>query len=142
MSPEVLYEQVFPVQRGDFVRAGEASAEIKRTLRTLGIDSSVVRRVAVASYEVELNLVIHSLSGEIRFEVHPDGVQLIVTDQGPGIPNIDLAMSEGWSTASDDVRVMGFGAGMGLPNMKRNANEFTIQSEVGVGTRIQMAFHP
>ena len=100
----------------------------------------MVRRVSIAAYEVELNLVIHSLGGEMDLIVRPDYLTLIIRDVGPGIPDIDLAMQEGYSTASDDVRMMGFGAGMGLPNMKRNATDFLIHSEVGVGTTIEMGF--
>ena len=129
-----LYSEAFPVEKGDFVTAGEASAKIKRTLKKLGVNSSVIRRVAVSSYEVELNLIIHSLGGQIDFTVTQDDVMLRVTDRGPGIPDIELAMREGWSTAPEEVRVMGFGAGMGLPNMKRNADDFSIQSE-GHGDR-------
>ena len=141
MSQTMLHE-IYPVERGDFGAAGEVSGKIKRILKRLGTPSSVVRRVSVAAYEVELNLVIHSLGGQMELTVEPDSVVLVVEDRGPGIPDLDLAMSEGWSTASDDVRTLGFGAGMGLPNMKRNADDFDIQSEVGKGTRICMGFRP
>ena len=136
---EVIRE-VYPVEKGAFETAGEASGSIKRMLRKLGVPSPVIRRVSVASYEVELNLVIHSLGGQMEITIEPGSVTLDVSDRGPGIPNLDLAMQEGWSTASDEVRMLGFGAGMGLPNMKRNADEFDIQSEVGVGTNIHMKF--
>jgi len=139
MSQAMIHE-VYPVEKGDFSSAGEVSGKIKRILKKLGVPSSVVRRVSVAAYEVELNLVIHSLGGHMDLTVNPDSVVLVVEDRGPGIPDLDLAMSEGWSTASDDVRMLGFGAGMGLPNMKRNADDFDIQSEVGKGTRIYMGF--
>lgn len=135
-----LIAEVFPVEKDDFVTAGEASAKIKRTLKKLGVDSVLLRRISVCAYEVELNLVIHSLGGTIDFQVSQDGVTLLVKDRGPGIPDLDLAMREGWSTAPESVRMMGFGAGMGLPNMKRNADEFDIKSEVGVGTEILMKF--
>ena len=101
----------------------------------------MVRRVSVASYEVELNLVIHSLGGRMELTVLPEHVKLYVEDDGPGIPDIDKAMQEGFSTASDEVRMMGFGAGMGLPNMKRNADDFAISSVVGEGTKITMTFN-
>lgn len=140
MSDSVMLRESYAVTAGDFTTAGEASANIKRTLKKLGVDSAVVRRVSVAAYEVELNLVIHSLGGEMELIVKPDYLELNVRDKGPGIPNIELAMREGYSTASDDVRTMGFGAGMGLPNMKRNASDFTINSTVGVGTEILMGF--
>lgn len=135
-----LIAEVFPVEKDDFVTAGEASAKIKRTLKKLGVDSVLLRRISVCAYEVELNLVIHSLGGTIDFQVSQDGVTLLVKDRGPGIPDLDLAMREGWSTAPESVRMMGFGAGMNLPNMKRNADEFDIKSEVGVGTEILMKF--
>ena len=130
----------YPVAQGDYTRAGEASADIKRRLKQLGVGSMVLRRVAVASYEVELNLVIHSLGGTLSLDVDQDGVRLSSQDVGPGIPDISLAMREGWSTANEEARSLGFGAGMGLPNMKRNADEFDIQSELGKGTRITMRF--
>ncbi len=132
---------VYPVQKGDFTSAGEVSGSIKRTLRMLGVDSGLTRRISVAAYEVELNLIIHSLGGEICFSVDEGGITLDVSDVGPGIADIDLAMREGYSTAPEEVRMMGFGAGMGLPNMKRNADEFSIESTVGVGTKIHMRFH-
>ena len=136
-----LIHAEYPVEKGDYVRAGEASTDIKRRLKQLGVSSSVMRRVAVASYEVELNLVIHSLGGKLELDVGPEGVFLISTDIGPGIPDIAMAMREGYSTASEEARSLGFGAGMGLPNMKRNADDFDIQSEVGKGTRISMRFN-
>ena len=125
----ILLEKSFPVEAGAYTTAGEASTTIKRTLKQLGISAEVLRHVSVACYEVELNLVIHSLGGT-----------LISKDVGPGIPDIEKAMTEGFSTASAEARTLGFGAGMGLPNMKRNATEFDIQSEVGVGTTITMSF--
>ncbi len=138
---ETLLHTEYPVEAEDYTCAGEASADIKRKLKSLGVSSNVLRRVAVASYEVELNLVIHSLGGVLTLEVSPEKVRLISADRGPGIPNLDLAMREGWSTASETARSLGFGAGMGLPNMKRNADDFSIESTVGVGTTISMAFN-
>ena len=131
----------YPVAAGDYTRAGEASADIKRRLKQLGVSSNVLRRVAVASYEVELNLVIHSMGGKLDLDVDQNGVWLISQDVGPGIPDISLAMREGWSTANEEARSLGFGAGMGLPNMKRNADGFSIESEVGKGTTIDMSFN-
>jgi anti-sigma regulatory factor (Ser/Thr protein kinase) len=135
-----LLKNVFPVAQGDFATAGEVSAAIKNTLKQLGIAPGVVRRIAIAAYEVELNLVIHSMGGELTLAVSPESITLVAKDIGPGIPDIGLAMSEGFSTAPDSVRDLGFGAGMGLPNMKRNADDFRIASEVGVGTEIWMKF--
>lgn len=137
-----LIAEVFPVEKDDFVSAGEVSAKIKRTLKKLGVDSSVLRRISVCSYEVELNLVIHSLGGTIDFSVDEDGVTLLIRDRGPGIPDLDLAMREGWSTAPESVRNMGFGAGMGLPNMKKYSDEMRIDSVVGVGTTVTMTVFP
>lgn len=137
----VLLEDIFPVEAGDYVTAGQASTTIKRKLKQLGVKADVLRRVSVASYEVELNLVIHSLGGTLTLQVTPDYVALISKDVGPGIPDIDKAMTEGFSTANEEARTLGFGAGMGLPNMRRNADGFDIQSQVGVGTTISMQFN-
>lgn len=136
----VMLEQVFQVEKGAYESAGEASMTIKRTLKRLGINANILRQLSVASYEVELNLVIHSLGGTLTLTVDPDKITLISKDIGPGIPDIEKAMTEGYSTASEEARSLGFGAGMGLPNMKRNATTFDIVSEVGVGTTITMTF--
>ena len=135
-----LIHKDYPVETADYDHAGEASADIKRQLKQLGVPATVLRRVSVASYEVELNLVIHSDGGVLTLEVTPEAVRLISADRGPGIPNVELAMREGWSTASETARSLGFGAGMGLPNMERNADGFSIESEVGKGTTIDMSF--
>ena len=135
-----LIHKDYPVETADYDHAGEASADIKRQLKQLGVPATVLRRVSVASYEVELNLVIHSDGGVLTLEVTPEAVRLISADRGPGIPNVELAMREGWSTASETARSLGLGAGMGLPNMKRNADGFSIESEVGKGTTIDMSF--
>ena len=121
--------------------AGDVSARIKRHMKRLGIPSSIMRRVSVCTYEAEINLVIHSDGGQIDFEISEDRIVVRARDVGPGIPDIDKAMTEGWSTASNEVRNMGFGAGMGLPNMKRNADDFHISSTVGEGTDISMIFN-
>ena len=136
----VLLQEVFNVEAGAYATAGEASTTIKRKLKLLGINADVLRRVSVASYEVELNLVIHSMGGTLTMQVDPEHVTLISKDVGPGIPDIDKAMTEGYSTANEEARTLGFGAGMGLPNMRRNASAFDIQSEIGVGTTIMMQF--
>ncbi len=138
---ELMFTESFHVNRADYTSAGHASASIKRQLKQIGVSGDVLRRVAVASYEVELNLVIHSLGGDLTLNVYPDCVELISSDTGPGIPDLDMAMKEGYSTANEMARSLGFGAGMGLPNMKRNADEFDIKSTVGVGTTITMGFH-
>lgn len=132
--------EVFPVAADDFVTAGEASGQIKRILKKLGVSSGIVRRISIASYEAEINLVIHSDGGQMELVVDEDEIKLLVTDVGPGIPDIEKAMEEGYSTASDNARMMGFGAGMGLSNMARNADVFNIESKAGTGTKIQMIF--
>lgn len=132
---------VYNVKALDYATAGDASATIKRKLKQLGVDSTILRRIAVASYEVELNLIIHSLGGTLTLKMSPKEILLVSDDIGPGIPDIEKALQEGFSTASEEARNLGFGAGMGLPNMKRNADEFAIDSEAGLGTHIQMRFH-
>lgn len=128
----------YEVPGDDFTRAGEASADLKAKLKKLGLSSEAVRRVAIALYEGEINLAIHAGGGKIEVDVRPDAVEMLLTDEGPGIPDVELAMREGYSTAPDEIRSLGFGAGMGLPNMKRYTDEFKLESEVGVGTRVWM----
>ena len=136
-----LFVDSYDVASGAFQTAGDASASIKRKLKQLGIDAVTLRRVAVASYEAELNLIIHSNGGNLIMEMSPEEVLLISKDVGPGIPDISKALEEGYSTASEEARDLGFGAGMGLPNMKRNADAFDIKSTVGFGTDITMVFN-
>jgi CBS domain-containing protein len=124
----------------DFVRGGEASSKIKKALTRLGADSRVVRRVAVAAYEAETNVMIHTKGGEMQAEVHPHRLVLTVEDSGPGIPDIEKAMKPGYSTCPDWIRELGFGAGMGLSNIKASTDEMKITSEVGVGTRLVLKF--
>ena len=128
----------YTVPGDDFTRAGEASADVKRNLKRMGMDREAVRKAAIALYEGEINLAIHAGGGEITVTLTPDTIVMLLEDHGPGIPDISLAMSEGWSTAPDEVRSLGFGAGMGLPNMKKYSDRFDIQSTVGVGTTIRM----
>ncbi len=127
--------------RGSFDTAGDASGSIKRILKKMGVDAAIVREVAISSYELELNLVIHSLGGTLSLLFTPHKLYLISSDVGPGIPDIDLALKEGYSTAPANVRDMGFGAGMGLPNVKRHCHEFYIDSEVGRGTTIKALYN-
>ncbi len=129
----------YNVPGDDFTRAGEASADLKKRLKQLGIPADAVRKVAIALYEGEINLVIHANGGEIDVCIDGSTVNMVLKDDGPGIADIALAMSEGYSTAPDEVRSLGFGAGMGLPNMKKYTDEFDLQSEVGVGTTVTMA---
>ena len=132
----VLYRDIYPVERGNFAMAGDASSKIKRLLKRMDVDPVLIREVAICSYELELNLVIHSLGGELILEMTENCLTLTSSDCGPGIPNTELAMKEGYSTAPEDVRMMGFGAGMGLPNVKGHSSRFTIKSEVGKGSII------
>ena len=131
----------YPVAANDMSVAGDVSASIKRQMKRLGIPNQIMRRVAVCTYEAEINLVIHSDGGEIDFSISEEEIRVHVHDVGPGIPDLEKAMTEGYSTASSEVRNMGFGAGMGLPNMKRNADGFSIESEVGKGTDILRTFN-
>ena len=131
----------YTVLADDFSRAGEASGTVKRTLKELGFSPELVRRVAIAMYEAEINMVIHANGGTITAEISPTEIGVVFADRGPGIPDISLAMQEGWSTATEQVRDLGFGAGMGLPNMKNNADLLDIQTELGVGTTVYMKFN-
>jgi len=137
----VPYTQSFDIRGRDFAHAGSASTEIKSLLKSLGINAAIVRRVAIAAYEAEMNAVMYAERATMTFSVTPDVVAISLEDRGPGIADIDLAMQEGWSTATHEMREMGFGAGMGLPNIKRNADEFVIRSEVGKGTTLKIVIY-
>lgn len=126
----------YDVPGDDFTRAGAASGDVKRTLKQLGISPAVIRNVAVAMYEGEINMVIHAGGGEIDVEVSEKEISMILADHGPGIENVELAMKEGYSTAPDNIRCLGFGAGMGLPNIKKYTDEFKLETEVGTGTTL------
>jgi len=126
--------QKFSIVGGDFHHAGYVSTQIKEILKELGIDSAIVRRAAIAAYEAEMNVVMYAHRGIFTLEVTPEQIRFLVEDEGQGIPDIELAMQEGYSTATPEMREMGFGAGMGLPNIKKNADRFEITSEVGKGT--------
>lgn len=130
----------FDVRGGDFAAAGEASSRLKALLRQVGLSADAIRRIAIATYEAEMNVVIHARAGKIKVRLTPALVEVEVADVGPGIPDIDLAMQEGYSTAPQAAREMGFGAGMGLPNMKRCADDLAIESRVGEGTTVRMRF--
>lgn len=131
-------ELTYEVEGGNFSKAGHASSSIKKVLKQLNVDPKVVKRVVVALYEAEVNVVAHAYSGIITARVEQGSVSIEVRDQGPGIADIPLAMQAGYSTASAKVREMGFGAGMGLPNMKKNVDVLNISSQVGVGTRVEL----
>lgn len=128
----------FQVDGNDFTSAGQASIQIKKNLRRLGLDPEIIRRVSIAMYEGEINMVIHAHGGEADVNVYEDHIEIILKDNGPGIKDIEQAMQEGFSTAPDQIRSLGFGAGMGLPNMKRYTDDMKIESEVGVGTTVTM----
>ena len=130
----------YHITHHDFVHGGEASSKIKRALERLGAHPQIIRRVAIATYEAEMNLIIHSVGGEIVSEIHPEAIHLSVADQGPGIADLEKALQPGFSTAPDWIRELGFGAGMGLNNIKSCADTMQITSTVGVGTRLELAF--
>jgi anti-sigma regulatory factor (Ser/Thr protein kinase) len=136
-TPEKYAELDFSVAKRDFELAGRASTEIKKALKQREIDPKIIRRVAIATYELEINVVVHSMGGGISCSIQPDKVVIIASDIGPGIPDISLALQEGWSTADEWTRSLGFGAGMGLANTKRVSDEFSIESTVGVGTTVR-----
>ncbi len=136
MSEELVFK--FDVDGDDFTSAGQASIQIKKNLRRLGISPEIIRRVSIAMYEGEINMVIHAGGGKAEVRVCENYIEIILDDKGPGIKNIDQAMQEGYSTAPDKIRSLGFGAGMGLPNMKRYTDSMEISSEVGVGTKVVM----
>ena len=128
----------YDVDGGNFTSAGQASVQVKKNLRQLGIDPETIRRVSIAMYEGEINMVIHAGGGEIDVEISPECISMVLTDHGPGIENVELAMQEGYSTAPDKVRALGFGAGMGLPNIKKYTDEMNIETEKDVGTTIRL----
>ncbi|MBQ2111247.1 MAG: ATP-binding protein [Clostridia bacterium] len=130
----------YDVDGNNFTSAGEASVQVKRTLRQMGYHPDLIRRISVAMYEGEINMVIHAKGGDADVYIEPDCITVILKDVGPGIKDVNLAMQEGYSTAPDNIRSLGFGAGMGLPNMKRYSDELKIDSVVGVGTTIEMKF--
>jgi len=128
----------YEISADDFTRAGAASSSIKNKLKMLGVNNNAIRKVAVAMYEGEINMVIHAHGGDITATIVDDAIVMVLADKGPGIPDIPKAMEAGYSTAPDEIRSLGFGAGMGLPNMKRNSDEMDIQTELGVGTTVTM----
>ena len=136
MADELIFR--FQVDGEDFTTAGQASVQIKKNLRQLGIDAEVIRRVSIAMYEGEINMVIHAGGGLATVTVKEEYIEIVLADSGPGIKDIELAMQEGYSTAPDSIRSLGFGAGMGLPNMKKYTDDMLIESTVGVGTTITM----
>lgn len=128
----------YDVPADDFTRAGEASSNVKSMLKQMGVKPETIRKVAIAMYEGEINMVIHAGGGEIEVTISPEDILMVLKDNGPGIDDIDLAMQAGYSTAPDNIRALGFGAGMGLPNMKKYSDEMQIKSAVGIGTTVTM----
>ncbi len=139
-SSEYVLSERFEISGSDFSKAGTISTKIKEILQEIGIESSIIRRAAIASYEAEMNVVMYANSGRITLNITPEKLHLQLEDKGPGIEDIEKAMQEGFSTATDKMREMGFGAGMGLPNIKRNADRFEISSIPGEGTSLDIIF--
>jgi serine/threonine-protein kinase RsbT len=134
--PEELLRKSFEVRGRDFDKAGETSAEIKRILKELGIDSNLIHRAVVIAFEAEMNVVMYATEGTITFVLTDEDIVLEIADRGPGIEDIGMALTEGFSTATDEMREMGFGFGMGLPNIRKNADQFDLESTVGTGTTV------
>ncbi len=128
----------YDIEGGDFSKAGNAASSLKKQLKQLNVNPKVIKRIVIALYEAEVNVVAHAYSGKITVEITQNDISIVLQDKGPGISNIDLAMQEGYSTASSEVRAMGFGAGMGLPNINKNVDTLTIESKVGEGTKVSM----
>ena len=128
----------YEVSSEDFTRAGEASGSVKKRLKSLGFNGDVIRRVAIAMYEAEINMVIHAEGGYCDVDIYPDRIEILLADKGPGIPDVDKAMQEGFSTAPDNVRTLGFGAGMGLPNIKKYTDSMRIDTTIGEGTKLYL----
>ena len=140
-NTQYLMSMRFDILGGNLDSAGEASSTIKSKLKQLGIGYSTVRRVSIASYETEMNIVLHADRGTLSVYVAKDHIKIIAEDEGPGIKNVELAMQEGYSTATDKIREMGFGAGMGLPNMKKCSDQFEIHSDIGKGTKVKIVIY-
>ncbi len=140
-DPENELSKRYTIASADFSRAGQVSTQIKELLQEIGITSAIIRRAAIATYEAEMNVVMYAEKAEVLLSVSPDKINIRIKDKGQGIPNIEMAMKEGFSTATHEMREMGFGAGMGLPNIKKNADKFTISSNPGEGTTVSIIFY-
>ena len=138
MSQEVVYNQSFEIKGRDFINAGSVSVEIKRILKEIGIRPEVIYKVSICCYEAEMNVVMYAKQATLDFSITPEEVIIILKDEGPGIKNVEKAMTEGYSTATEEMREMGFGAGMGLPNIKKNSDEFNIETEISKGTELHI----
>ena len=135
---EDAFVLTYEISPDDFTRAGEASSDVKRKLKQMGVNPEAIRKVAIAMYEGEINMVIHAKGGKITVEITPEQILMVLADVGPGIPDVELAMQAGYSTAPDEIRSLGFGAGMGLPNMKKYSDQMEIDTRLGEGTTITM----
>ena len=133
---EILYSERFTILGSDYAHGGDVAARVKTIMKGLNLDVTVVRRLSIANFEAEMNVIMHADTGELTFEVLPDAIRVVVADRGQGIPDIDLAMQQGYSTATAEMRERGFGAGLGLPNIKKNCDEFRIESTPGIGTTL------
>ena len=138
---EILYTEKFTIKGGDFEHGGEVAARVKAILKELGVSSDAIRRLSIANFEAEMNVIMYADEAVLELQVLDDAVRVVLSDRGQGIPDIELAMQEGYSTATPEMRARGFGAGLGLPNIRRNSDEFEIVSEVGVGTTLRYAVH-
>lgn len=141
MTGEKAFRTEFSVKGREFSRAGDVSCRIKNLLKDIGIDAGTVRRLAIAAFEAEMNVIMYARQAVIRLAVTPEKVSILVDDEGPGIPDIEMAMKEGFSTATREMRELGFGAGMGLPNIRKNSDVFRLTSEPGRGTRLEITVH-
>ncbi|MFQ6083236.1 MAG: ATP-binding protein [Candidatus Aminicenantia bacterium] len=141
MTGEIQLQQKYKIKGKDFGNAGSVSTRIKDVLKEIGINSSTIRRVAIATYEAEMNVVMYANQGTLTLILNPQLIEILIDDEGPGIEDINLAMQEGYSTATEEMREMGFGAGMGLPNIKKNSDEFEISSIVNQGTKVKIIIY-
>ncbi len=138
IDQESILQEQFEITGGDFINGGSASCKIKNILKNIGVDAEILRKTAIASYEAEMNVVMYAKKGIMKLLLTPKKIIINVIDEGPGIPDIELAMQPGYSTATPEMREMGFGAGMGLPNIKKNADKFSIQSTINKGTQLEV----
>jgi anti-sigma regulatory factor (Ser/Thr protein kinase) len=141
LNTDKTIEGSFQLIGGDFSIAGESSAQLKKILTDLGVEEDIIRRASIATFEAEMNVIIYAAAGTVSYTVTPQQIRIVIVDMGPGIKDLEQAMKEGFSTAPDWVREMGWGAGMGLPNMKKNSDEFNLDSVVGEGTTVEMAIN-
>jgi serine/threonine-protein kinase RsbT len=137
MNQKTIYTQSYNIKGGDFVNAGTVSVQIKKVLKEIGVKPEIVYKVSICCYEAEMNIVMYADEGKLDFSITPSEIAIRIEDKGQGIENIDLALKEGYSTATNAMRELGFGAGMGLPNIKKNSDEFSIESEKSIGTKLE-----